>query len=640
MELSKEKLFLKAYKALSLRAPHEFLEKVFEVLSKELSIDLVVLWVIDDGKRLFSVWVGLEAKITSEIKDLDKEFISTDKPIYIPDISPSNNILKAVFRQGFHSLLILPLIEENEKKLVLGIFSKKSHAFDKEVQSFFSEMQKAFSAVAKIWLYEKALKEKNEELRKRINEKEYELQILYELSRSLGYTLSYDELLNVMAQHLHRVIKYDVVATLFILDEVQKLIIYPARMLSEQALKKIKYEMLDAFSKLGGEKPTHLQVIQKEVANRDKTKIEDLSSMFHVPIISPSDFSVVGLIFVGAEKKEAFSEKQMRLVYRVVQHASESLQRIKQLLSLEQRRLETILEFMQEGVILLDKTKRVIYANPSGLMYLAELAGISQGEQLDRLGYVPVDQFLVPLPMGQWHVLSISKPEIRIFEVGTRPVEEGVEKGGWIMVLRDVTEHRKALLRYRRALEGTISALATAIEKRDPYTAGHQRRVAELAREIAKEMKLPDDTVQCIYLASLLHDIGKISVPSEILSKPSRLNNPEYELIKFHPTVGYEILKDIDFPWPIAEAVLYHHERLDGSGYPNGLKNGEIPIEARVIAVADVVEAISSHRPYRPALGMEKALKEIEKNKGRLYDPEVVDACIRVIKEKGFRWKE
>ncbi|RLB10795.1 MAG: HD-GYP domain-containing protein, partial [Deltaproteobacteria bacterium] len=199
---------------------------------------------------------------------------------------------------------------------------------------------------------------------------------------------------------------------------------------------------------------------------------------------------------------------------------------------------------------------------------------------------------------------------------------------------------RNALIRYRRALEGAISALATAIEKRDPYTAGHQRRVAEIARAIAREMRLPEDKVQCTYMAALLHDIGKISIPAEVLSKPGRLNEPEYQMIKFHPIVGYEILKDIDFPWPIAKVILYHHERIDGSGYPEGLKDGEIPLESRILAVADVVEAISSHRPYRPALGIDVALEEIEKNKGKLYEPEVVDACVRLFKEGRFRLKE
>ena len=640
MKTSKEKLLLKVYEeALYLRARDEFLEGIFKTLSDELPIDLVIVWIVNNKSDVCCLWTRTGTKPEIE-QQLSKNLVLYKECVYIPDISESEDkALEPICKQGFKSILIMPVLSEKDKRVLLGIISKKVNAFNKDELSFLCKIQRAFTSIFKSWLYQKGLKKEIDDLRKKINEKEYELQVLYELSRSLGYTLSYDELLNLMAQYLHRVIEYDVVATLLVLDDVQKLVIYPARKLTEKAKEQIKEKILDAFFKLGGKRPTQLQVIQKEVVDKEDTKIKEINSVFQVPIISPEGFNIVGLIFVGAEKSEAFSEKQIKLVYRVAQHASESLQKIRSLLDLEQKRLETVLEFMQEGVILLDKSKRVIYANPSGLKYLAELSGVSQGERLDKLGYVPVDQFLIPLPAGQWHILSINKPELKVFEVGTRPVEGRIEPSGWIMVLRDVTEHRKALLNYRKALEGAISALATAIEKRDPYTAGHQKRVAELAREIAKEMKLPDETIQCIYLAALLHDIGKISVPSEILSKPSRLNEPEYEIIKFHPVVGYEILKDIDFPWPIAEVILYHHERIDGSGYPNGLKDGEIPIESRVIAVADVVEAISSHRPYRPALGIEAALEEIETNKGKLYDPAVVDACIRVIK-KGFKWKE
>ncbi len=638
MKTSKEKLLLKVYETLSLRGPDEFLERVFKVISDHLPIDLVILWMMNHKLNTYCLWTKVETK--PEINHLDNGLVIHEKCVYIPDILRSGyESLEPIYKQGFRSIFIMPLVTKKNKKLILGIISKKENAFNKDELSFLYEIQKAFSAASETWLYQEELKKQIEDLKKKINEKEYELQVLYELSRSLSYTLSYDELLNLMAQYLHRVIEYDVVATLLVLDDVQKLVIYPARKLTREAKDQIEEKILDAFFKLGGERPTQLQVIQKEVVDKEGAEIKEINSIFQVPIISPEGFNIVGLIFVGAEKMEAFSEKQIRIVYRVAQHASESLQKIRNLLDLEQKRLKTVLEFMQEGVILLDKSKRVIYANPSGLKYLAELSGVSEGERLDKLGYVSVDQFLVPLPAGQWHILSISKPERKIFEVGTRPVEGKMEPSGWIMVLRDVTEHRKALLSYRKALEGAISALATAIEKRDPYTAGHQRRVAELAREIAKEMKLPDETIQCVYLAALLHDIGKISVPSEILSKPSRLNEPEYEIIKFHPVVGYEILKDIDFPWPIAQAVLYHHERMDGSGYPDGLRNGEIPIESRVIAVADVVEAISSHRPYRPALGIDAALEEIKTNSGKLYDPAVVDACVRVL-NRGFRWEQ
>ncbi len=175
------------------------------------------------------------------------------------------------------------------------------------------------------------------------------------------------------------------------------------------------------------------------------------------------------------------------------------------------------------------------------------------------------------------------------------------------------------------------------VETRDPYTAGHQRRVADLARAIATEMNLPADQIDGIRMAAAIHDLGKISVPAEILSKPTKLTNIEFGLIKTHSQSGYDILKDIDFPWPIARMVLEHHERMNGSGYPNGLTGDNILMESRILAVADVVESMASHRPYRPSLGIEAALEEIEKNKGTLYDNAVADACLRLFREKGYQ---
>ncbi len=188
----------------------------------------------------------------------------------------------------------------------------------------------------------------------------------------------------------------------------------------------------------------------------------------------------------------------------------------------------------------------------------------------------------------------------------------------------------------RKTLIGVIRAMSLTVETRDPYTAGHQRRVSNLARVIAQEMALPSDTVDTIRMAGVLHDIGKIAVPSEILSKPTKLTDIEFSLIKVHVQSGYDILKDVGLPYPMAEAVLQHHERLDGSGYPQGLKNGQILLEAKILSVADVVEAIASHRPYRPAKGIDVALEEIEKNKDILYDEEVVAACVKLFREKRF----
>jgi len=190
-----------------------------------------------------------------------------------------------------------------------------------------------------------------------------------------------------------------------------------------------------------------------------------------------------------------------------------------------------------------------------------------------------------------------------------------------------------------KSTENIIFAMARMSESKDPYTAGHQKRVSQLSTAIAKIMKLPEDKIESLKFASLIHDIGKVSIPGEILSKPSKLTKTEFALIKEHPKTCYNIIKDIDFPWEIASIILQHHERLDGSGYPMGLKDKEILLEAKILAVADVVEAMNSFRPYRPALGIDKALEEISMNKGKLYDPEVVDACIKLFKEDGFKFK-
>ncbi len=211
----------------------------------------------------------------------------------------------------------------------------------------------------------------------------------------------------------------------------------------------------------------------------------------------------------------------------------------------------------------------------------------------------------------------------------------------------DITERKKAETKLRetldglrKALNGIIQALSAASEQRDPYTAGHQRRVADLSRAIAQEMRLSPDRVEGIRMAGVIHDVGKLSIPAEILSKPARLSEIEYKMIQAHSQNGYDILSDIEFSWPIATMILQHHERMDGSGYPQQLKGEEILFEARILAVSDVIEAMASHRPYRPALGIEAALEEIEKNKGNLYDAAVVSACLTLFREKGYALKE
>ncbi len=253
-------------------------------------------------------------------------------------------------------------------------------------------------------------------------------------------------------------------------------------------------------------------------------------------------------------------------------------------------------------------------------------------------GYV--SNITLPLSDGSiaFGALSIYSSEANAFdEEEIRLLEELASDLAYgIITLRTRVEHEHQAILLRESLEQSIQTIAATVEARDPYTAGHQHRVSELVTAIATELQLGKEQIQGIHLAAIIHDLGKIHIPAEILSRPGKLSDIEFMLIKTHPQEGYNILKDVKFPWPIADIVLQHHEKIDGSGYPQGLKGEQILLEAKIICVADVVEAMSSHRPYRASLGIEPALAEIKRARGSWYDPAVVDACVKLFEEKRF----
>ncbi|OQX32367.1 MAG: hypothetical protein B0D96_12175 [Candidatus Sedimenticola endophacoides] len=321
--------------------------------------------------------------------------------------------------------------------------------------------------------------------------------------------------------------------------------------------------------------------------------------------------------------------------------------------------MRRVIENARDAFVEIDAGDRVTSWNPAA----EQLFGFSAGEALGQ----PLSELIIPHDLRTAHreglarFLATGKAEVfnRHIEIralhkggGVLPVELSIvplRQDGlytFYAFIRDLSERdraREALeesaAQLRQSLMGTIQVIARAVEERDPYTAGHQQRVSWLSRAIAQNLGLERSVVEGVRLGATIHDIGKIHLPAEILSKPGRLSEAEYDLIKTHPESGYSILRDVSFPWPVRDIAYQHHERMDGSGYPQGLRGEAICLEARIIAVADVVEAMSSDRPYRPGLGIEVALAEIQTNRGRLYDPECVDACLRLFNELGFSFE-
>ncbi|MBN1500048.1 MAG: HD domain-containing protein [Spirochaetes bacterium] len=319
-------------------------------------------------------------------------------------------------------------------------------------------------------------------------------------------------------------------------------------------------------------------------------------------------------------------------------------------LYLSEKKYRVLFEQSKDAIFIIDSNASIIDFNKSTLQQFGysatELKRISFNDLFSEIGEViKIYNYLEEAVFFKdKEVHLVKKNGDKFIGLMTASIIDKTDKQGNVYgyMLKEITpikekafnELEKSYHQLRLTINGIIEAIAIMVNIKDPYTAGHQNNVSEIAVKIAVEMKLSDDRIEAVRIASLLHDLGKISLPAEILSKPGMLRPEEFSLMKSHPVMGYDIIRPIQFPWPIADIVRQHHERIDGTGYPDGLKDGEILLEAKIIGVADVIEAMSSHRPYRPALGIKEALKEITAYSGTRYDIEVAEVAVRIFRNE------
>lgn len=383
----------------------------------------------------------------------------------------------------------------------------------------------------------------------------------------------------------------------------------------------------------------------KRINNRDSIPFVYITSSADSSTINRAkESNAYGYIIKPFDKKDLRASLEMALV----RHGMEST------IKTNEARVSTILNNILDAVVVIEENGYIGYVNDAAVRLFMEsrenLLNRNVGEVI-KIGADPRDDSSIAIPMGadysEYNNYLFTKTNKIPIDFTSTPIREASGRiNGAVLVIKNITQQvefenkiKDNLDALSRILYGTIEAMSTVVETRDPYTAGHQQKVADIAVAIAEEMSLPREIVEGVRLAGQIHDLGKIAIPAEILSKPGKISDDEFSLIKSHPQMGRDIIKNIEFPWPIADIVIQHHEKIDGTGYPNNIKGDDILLESKIISVADVVEAMASHRPYRASLGLDVALSEIERNKNASFDPDIVDACQRVFAQEFWRSK-
>jgi PAS domain S-box-containing protein len=568
--------------------------------------------------------------------------------LYVPDVTVDSRYMEPVKpEESIRSEVALPL---KVGARLIGVLNVESM----ELEGFDERHLRALSAIAD----QAAIAIENARLFQESQRRAEEMTALREVSLATLSTLERDQVLEIMLDRLGTVIDYDTAAIKVITsDGKDKMIAGRGSIIYDQA-------MWDGFDEKDSRLVQEMKETRQPVVAHDTHTDERYAgvgnwevyrSWVGAPLFVKSD--MIGYLAVEKEPADFYDENAVQLLGDFARVAAMALENARLFEETERLKVfnESIVQGVAEAILIEDAQGILTFANPAVEELLGypreELIGLHWSALMPEDEMEKARQELAKRPHGiaghyETALLSKERQVIPVI-VSARPLFEDGEFVGVLAAFTDITERKQAeeelrqsYVRLRKTLEGTIHVLVSAIERRDPYTAGHQRRVAQLACAIAKEMGLSAERIEGTRMAAVIHDIGKVNVPAEILSKPGSLNHIEFGLIKMHPQVGHDILDGaIDFPWPVAEMVLQHHERMDGSGYPQGLSGEEILLEARILAVADVVEAMSSHRPYRPALSIDEALDEISRNRDVLYDPEVVDACLKLFSEKGFTFE-
>lgn len=500
-----------------------------------------------------------------------------------------------------------------------------------------------------------------------INRHYNEALLIQEIGQAASNILDFDRLLRFMMETLQKRLDYGRGMVMMASEDGTRLVYtmgYGYRLEQEEILKKT-YFHLDRPESKGPFVVTFRE--QKPFLVNDMAEITDVLSertADYVKKLNVKSFLCVPILYEGKSEgilavdtprpKRVLNQSDLSLLMGIAPQIGISINnaRTYQKIMESEERFRALGENSPDIIFTLNDTGTLTYINPAW----EKILGHPQESVLGRFftdfsREDDEDRHLIrafkrirdnrETVKGIRTVLATMDGNERILRLSGSPNIDGKSgKVGVIGIMTDITALEKNLDTLQAALQSTIDAMSIIVEARDPYTAGHQRRVSELACAIAEEMNLPEATIHGLRMGSMIHDIGKIYIPAEILSKPGKLSKLEFDMMKTHPEVGYHILKNIEFKTPVAEMVYQHHEKLDGSGYPRGLSGDEILLEARILTVADVVEAMASHRPYRPSLGLEKALEEIIRQKNTLFDGKVVDTCVHLIRAGKFQFNQ